>query len=724
MKKALRTVVRDSYWVALAITVGFTLAISSSLAADRADMIRVACVGDSITAGARVDAESESYPAALQRTLVDTHEVKNFGIGGATLIKTGRPNVWQTLDAVKEFQPHIVVVSLGTNDTVGGNRRNWQQIRRFDDDYTALISTLAELPTKPRIVLCTPTAMVLQTDGLSEDRLADLAERQPRLQQLCERVRRLAAGRAAQNVSLLELNAVIKDRPDLVTEGDGVHPNAKGYLAISAAVAGHIRSEVKRKPNIVFFLVDDMGWQDTSEPFHTETTELNRRYHTPHMQRLAREGMKFTQAYSCAVCSPSRVSLMTGMNAARHMVTNWTLRKDRQPDPKHPRVKPAAWNLNGMSPTPSVDRAIHAVTLPMLLREAGYRTIHCGKAHFGAKDTPGEEPLNLGFDVNIAGHAAGGPGSYHGRHNFSAAWRSADRIWDVPGLETYHGQDIHLTEALTCEAIKSVEQALGDDVPFYLYMSHYAIHAPWEEDNRFHEKYLDAGLEGLPAVYASMIEGMDRSLGDLLACLERNGVAHNTIVVFTSDNGQPKQVPRNVPLRGHKLTPYEGGVRVPMIVRWPGETTPDSVCDDRYVIIEDIFPTLLEVAGITAYEQIGGHMDGVSMVPLLRGDTDVPRDRPIFWHFPHTYDQPPYSSVRAGDWKLIYHHITRQLELFNLRDDLGESEDLSQREPDRTEQLATTLGEFLRATNAGMTIDLVTDKPVEYPDELAAEKSR
>ncbi len=474
------------------------------------------------------------------------------------------------------------------------------------------------------------------------------------------------------------------------------------------------------RPNIVFFLVDDMGWQDTSEPFHTEATELNRRYHTPHMERLAREGMKFTQAYSCAVCSPSRISLMTGMNSARHMVTNWTLRKDRQPDPKHPQVRPATWNVNGMSPTSTVDHAVHAVTLPMLLKDAGYRTIHCGKAHFGAKGTPGEDPLNLGFDVNIAGHAAGGPGSYHGKHNFSAAWRDGDRIWDVPGLEAYHGQDIHLTEALTREAIRSVEQAVDDGVPFYLYMAHYAIHAPWEEDSRFHQKYLDAGLEGLPAVYASMIESMDRSLGDLLACLERNGVADDTIVVFTSDNGQPKQVPRNVPLRGHKLTPYEGGVRVPMIVRWPGETTPDSVCNDHYVIIEDIFPTLLEVAGVSAYQQIGGHVDGVSMVPLLRGSTDVPRDRPIFWHFPHTYDQPPYSSVRMGDWKLIYHHIPRRLELFNLRDDLSETEDLAQRERDRTEQLATTLGEFLRATNAGMTIDLASDKPVAYPDEVAA----
>ena len=474
-----------------------------------------------------------------------------------------------------------------------------------------------------------------------------------------------------------------------------------------------------RKPNILFFFVDDMGWQDTSEPFHIEKTELNRRYHTPHMERLSREGMKFTQAYACAVCSPSRISLMTGMNAARHMVTNWTLHKNRQPDQPHSRVKPAAWNVNGMSPAPNIARTVHVVTLPMLLRQAGYRTIHCGKAHFGAQGTPGENPLNLGFDINIAGHAAGGPGSYYGRYNFSAAWRKGDRVWDVPGLEHYHGQDINLTEALTREAIEAIEQAVRDDVPFYLYMSHYAIHAPWEKDDRFYEKYRTAGLTGLPATYASMIEGMDKSLGDLLECLARNGVADNTVVVFMSDNGQPKQVPRNTPLRGHKLTPYEGGVRVPMIVKWPGMTRPGFVRNDCYVIIEDIFPTFLEIAGVTRYEQIGGKIDGVSFVPLLKGDADYHQNRPVYWHFPNTYDQPPYSSVRVGDWKLIYHHVTRKLELFNLKQDLSESNDLSRREQGKTRELAETLSDFLRETKAGMTVDIATNKPVEYPDEVA-----
>lgn len=484
-----------------------------------------------------------------------------------------------------------------------------------------------------------------------------------------------------------------------------------------------VSPESVSRPNILFFFVDDMGWQDTSEPFHSKTTELNQRYHTPNMERLADEGMKFTQAYACSVCSPSRISLMTGMNAARHMVTNWTLRRNKQPDGRHPKVKSAPWNINGMSPTLEVEQTVHAVTLPMLLQEAGYRTIHCGKAHFGAKGTPGEDPLNLGFDVNIAGHAAGGPGSYYGKFNFSAAWRNGDRIWDVPGLERYHGQNINLTEALTREAIKEIDRAVNDCKPFYLYMSHYAIHAPWEKDERFYHKYRKAGLNELAATYASMIESQDKSLGDLLNCIKRNRIENNTVVVFMTDNGQPKQVPRNKPLRGHKLTPYEGGIRVPLIVKWPGVVQPKSVCNSQYVIIEDIFPTFLEIAGIKKYRQIGGKIDGVSFVSLLKKTGDYSDNRAIFWHYPNTYDQPPYSSVRKGDYKLIYHHATRILELFNLRDDISEQHNLADTNRIKTRELAVILSNHLRATKANMTIDLSTTKPVEYPDQILYQHS-
>ena len=497
---------------------------------------------------------------------------------------------------------------------------------------------------------------------------------------------------------------------------------AATLCASSLSACASLTGKVHSRPNIVFFFVDDMGWQETSVPFHDKTTSLNERYLTPNMERLAARGMKFTQAYACAVCSPSRISLMTGQNAARHQVTNWTLRKDRSPDWKHAKVEPPRWNVNGLSPSPAVADTVCAPTLPMLLRKAGYETIHAGKAHFGAKGTPGEDPLNLGFDVNIAGHAPGGPGSYHGTKNFSAAWRNGDRIWDVPGLEAYHGREINLTEALTIEANKAVDRAVAEKKPFYLYMSHYAIHAPWEKDNRYYRKYRERGLDDFDATYASMVEGMDRSLGDIMANVARHGIEENTIFVFMSDNGQPSQADPNVPLRGHKLTPYEGGVRVPLIVKWPGVTEPGSECSAA-VIIEDVFPTFLEMAGVDRGRDGAGKIDGVSFVPLLQRTGGYPADRALFWHYPHTYDQPPYSSVRKGDWKLIYHHVDSRVELFNVKDDIGERCDLSTARPEKTRALARVLAGHLRETGAGMPIDKARGKPIPYPDTLPLVKS-
>jgi arylsulfatase A-like enzyme len=179
------------------------------------------------------------------------------------------------------------------------------------------------------------------------------------------------------------------------------------------------------RPNIIVFLVDDMGWQDTSVPFWERTTPLNRKFHTPNMERLAARGMKFTQAYAYPLCSPSRVSLLTGLNAARHRVTNYTLRKNVANDTPHPHLDMPPWNCNGLQPEPGIPRSIHAKTLPQWLGEAGYQAIHIGKAHFGAADTPGADPLKLGFHDNVAGHAPGGPGSYLGENHYSAAWRKA-----------------------------------------------------------------------------------------------------------------------------------------------------------------------------------------------------------------------------------------------------------------------------------------------------------
>ena len=679
-------------------------------------------MGDSITAGARVDSQTKSYPAQLQNLLGDRYQVQNFGLGSATLLRSGRPNVWQKLDAVRKFQPHWVVVSLGTNDTVSGRRQNWEHIDRFESDYGELIDELAGLSTKPRIVVCTPTAMVLETQGLQEERRMNLAERQPRLQALCRRIRIIAQQQRHKNVSLLELNRVLEGHPEWVTEKDGVHPNADGYKAIAGAVAQHMRSG-KPRPNIILFLVDDMGWQDTSVPFHREVTELNRQYHTPHMERLAATGMKFTQAYACSVCSPTRVSLMTGLNAARHRVTNWTLKKNASNDRGHPTLTFPKWNVNGLSPKPGIEKTIHARALPSHLRDAGYHTIHVGKAHFGAIGTPGSDPLNVGFDVNIGGHAAGGPGSFLGSQNFSAVWRNGDRVWDVPGLQNYHGTDIFLTEALTREAIRSMDQAVQEGEPFFLYMAHYAVHVPFAKDTRFYQKYRDAGLDHTEAMYAAMVEGMDKSLGDIIANVERHKISDDTVVLFMSDNGGlsasgrgGKRHTHNRPLSSGKGSAHEGGIRVPMLARWPGITKPGSVTNEP-VIIEDFFPTILEIAGASTQIQKDAPIDGRSFTSILKGNPDQTReDRSLYWHFPNHWGPKgpgigPSSCVRRGPWKLIHYYDGRPLELFNLTKDLGERDNVALQHPKVVSRLTEDLSQYLERVDAQFPIDKVSGEP-------------
>lgn len=495
------------------------------------------------------------------------------------------------------------------------------------------------------------------------------------------------------------------------------------FLLITT-VACQTNTEEKR-PNIIVFLVDDMGWQDTSVPFWNEKTAFNELYQTPNMERLALDGMKFTQAYSCSVCTPTRVSLMTGMNAARHRVTNWTLEKDTQPVADDDILQQPDWNVNGMSPVEGIQNSIFATPLPKLLKDAGYFTIHSGKAHLGAIGTPAADPISLGFDVNIAGHAAGAPGSYYGKDDFGN--KKADNVWAVPGLEKYYGKDIFLTEALTLEAISSMNQAIDAEQPFFLYMAHYAVHTPIQGDDRFVQKYLDMGINPIEAKYASLIEGMDKSLGDIMDFLKQKAIDDNTIVLFMSDNGGLSAVSRggekhthNLPLSSGKGSAREGGIREPMIVKWPEKVRPNSVTD-AHVIIEDFFPTVLEVAGIEKYETVQ-EVDGLSFVPVLKGK-EFENSRPLFWHYPNRWGPigpgiGSTSSVRLGDWKLIYYHADRHFELFNLNEDIGESQNLAEKEPAKLEELAKVLSEYLKKVDAQMPIDKATGKTVDLPSEV------
>ncbi len=359
-----------------------------------------------------------------------------------------------------------------------------------------------------------------------------------------------------------------------------------------------------------------------------------------------------------------------------------------------------------MQPTDSIENAVHVTSLPQVLKDNGYFTIHCGKAHFGAIGTPGEDPANLGFDVNIAGHAAGGPGSYHGMNNFSALWRNGSPVWDVPGLDSYHGKDINLTEALTREAMHTLDSVANLGKPFFLYMSHYAVHAPIEEDTRFIQKYNDTGMDKTEAKYASMLESMDNSLGDLMDYIEDHGLSDNTIILFTSDNGGLSAVARggiphthNKPLSSGKGSAHEGGIREPMIVSWPGITKNNTVTNE-YLLIEDFYPTILEMANIQNYKTVQ-QIDGLSFTALLKGEKPSGDNRSLFWHFPNNWGPTgpgigATSTIRKGGWKMIYYHADQSFELFNIPNDIGESTNLEDSEIEIKRRLAKELGDYLR----------------------------
>ncbi|WP_162342732.1 sulfatase [Cyclobacterium salsum] len=498
---------------------------------------------------------------------------------------------------------------------------------------------------------------------------------------------------------------------------------------ILTSCTGITNDEKEKQPNIILFLVDDMGWQDTSVPFWKEETPFNQRYHTPGMERMAADGMMFTQAYATPVCSPTRVSLMSGMNAARHRVTNWTLRRNASVDAPHDILSYPEWNVNGVQPVDSIERSVHASLLPQILKDNGYFTIHTGKAHFGAMNTPAANPENCGFDENIAGHAAGGLGNYLGTENFGNKEKGGHTLpWGVPGMEKYHGDSIFLTEALTIEATKAMDKALGANKPFYLYMSHYAVHIPLNADPRFYQKYIDKGLPESEAKYASMLEGMDKSLGDLMNYLDEKELTDNTIIIFMSDNGGLSASHRagephthNQPLNSGKGSVYEGGIRVPMIVKWPETVKPGSK-SDKMLIIEDFFPTILEIAGVKEYETVQT-IDGKSFVSLLLNPEKETKARDLVWHFPNNWGPTgpgigATSTIRSGDWKLIYYYHNQHFELFNIPEDIGEQNNLAERNPEKVNELTVKLGEYLRNVAAQRPSFIETGQPVPWPDEI------
>ncbi len=433
-------------------------------------------------------------------------------------------------------------------------------------------------------------------------------------------------------------------------------------MLVLAAAPAAIAQE-KRKPNIVLVLADDLGWADLG-------CYGNRFNETPNIDRLAKQGLRFTDFYAAApVCSPTRASILTGLYPARlgltaHIPGHWRP-FEKLAEPPNAQALPRS-----------------AGTVAAQLKAAGYATALFGKWHLGGK---GSGPSAFGFDAvfEFMGHTVPGP-----RQDppVAAPRRTADYLADL--------------------AIRFMEQNKGK--PFFLEICHFAVHIPLDTTPELRAKY-----EAKPKVpdyschplYAGLLEEMDRSVGRVLEALERLGLAEDTIVIFTSDNGGLEREVGgwpgtcNRPLRKEKGTLYEGGVRVPLIVRWPGKVAPGPVCHEP-AISTDFAPTFRDVAGITA--RADAPCDGVSLRPLWRDPAGHLKRGALFWHYPHYHHDRPCGAVRAGDWKAIEFFDDGSVELYNLKDDLGEQKDLAKQMPARARELQSMLARWRLSLNAQM----------------------
>ena len=420
-----------------------------------------------------------------------------------------------------------------------------------------------------------------------------------------------------------------------------------------------------------------MGWTDVSCYGSTF-------YETPNIDLLASQGMKFTDAYAaCPVCSPTRASILTGKYPARLHVTDWITGH----------VAPRA-KLRVPDWTMYLDHG--EVTLAEVLKPAGYVSASIGKWHLGGEDY---YPEKQGFDENIAGYDSGQPPTYYYPYTKDREWNNR-----IPTLND-GSEGEYLTDRLTDEALAFMEE--NRDTPFFLYLSHYAVHTPIEAKEGYAEKYVakiqpDQGQKNPD--YAAMIESVDEGVGRIVDKLEKLGISERTIVIFMSDNGglvgigDWLNITSNAPLREGKGTAYEGGVREPMIIRWPGVVAPGSVCGVPVTSI-DFYPTMLEMAGVTGNSD---HLvDGVSLVPLLKQSGAIDREA-IYWHYPHYHITTPFGSVRKGDFKLIEYYEDGRTELYNLKRDIGETTDLAEDMPEKAEELGNMLHEWRISVGAQM----------------------
>ncbi|MGJ8642711.1 MAG: sulfatase-like hydrolase/transferase [Luteolibacter sp.] len=471
------------------------------------------------------------------------------------------------------------------------------------------------------------------------------------------------------------------------------------------------------RPNILLCLVDDWGVMDTSEPFSYDSytdgapavvRAFNNFYQTPNLEQLADDGMKFSQAYALPVCSPTRTSLMTGFNAPRHAVTVHINLNGTYERPSGSNVSthrsPNGWRYRGMEVTD--------VTLPRLLSEQGYRSIHAGKGHFGARGDDTSDPINIGFDINLGGSGAGSPGRYIGNPGYSSGSNP------VPNITAYEGNGKWLTEALTEAMNDAMDDAVADGVPFFAYMSYYAVHSPFTTNPNATGDYSDAA-NNTHERFATMVEGVDTSLGQLRAHLEAMdpGVAENTLIIFLGDNGSDSpalnedgQIQHaafdDYPIRGKKANCYEGGYHVPLFVAW-AKADPNNIFQQQMPInpntVEhdivsavDIPTTILSVAGVSH-----PYMDGADLSPYLASTPGTHREQTLLRHQPNSQNSSFFTTYRRNDYKLIYFYYkdsATAFELYDLSVDRDESNNLASSNPELVLQLAR---EMAAALNEG-----------------------
>ncbi len=459
---------------------------------------------------------------------------------------------------------------------------------------------------------------------------------------------------------------------------------AASMTVVSLAVPGCRRKSHRLdKLNFVFILVDDMGWTDAG-------CFGSRFYETPNIDRLAAEGMKFTDAYaSCAVCSPTRASIMTGRYPARIGITDW-IRAGFQggkvpPDRKNPSGYAGGKNRKLLCPLNHKWLELDDITIPEALKNAGYTSCFIGKWHLGFENW---YPDKQGFDFNIGGCDYGQPPSY-----FDPYYRKGHG--GIPTLSPRRKGE-YLTDREGDEAVRFIRD--HRDKPFLLYLSNYAVHTPLQGKKELIEKYkAKKPTNQKDPVYAAMVESVDLAVGKVMSELNVLNLIDNTVIIFTSDNGGYLRATDNAPLRSGKGYPYEGGIRVPLIIRWPDVVEAGSVCHAPVTSV-DYFPTICEAAGVPLpADRVN---DGLSLVPLLKQTGHLNRET-IFWHFPHYRGRiVPYSIIRCGDWKLIKRYEGKTFELFDLKDDLSEQNDRSAEQPEKVKELDSKLTAWLKATKA------------------------